>query len=88
MMTRSDMHNLLVALEFAEDMMGGTWRREAIGGQHYDRQQSQGESFHAHLVFLRLIDRCDFPIGPEAGQGLIRQHILHDGPLGASVQMG
>ena len=27
MMTRSDMHNLLVALEFAEDMMGGTWRR-------------------------------------------------------------
>ena len=27
MMTRSDMHNLLVALDFTEDMVGGTWRR-------------------------------------------------------------
>ena len=27
MMTRTDMHNLLVALGFTEDMVGGTWRR-------------------------------------------------------------
>ena len=27
MMARTDMHNLLVALDFTEDMVGGTWRR-------------------------------------------------------------